>query len=240
MAIAALAMKSPTALGLSEEESIRLSQAIDDQEETTPEFDDESREALEALIKWVEEGEREDNRDRERRRDNDDDDNRNVQSHWGVVETEIQTQIDVVIVKLNSAPGNPARGAAVYEERCAQCHEFNGQGRNVGLDLTRVDKSNLNKFLEKIIDSSDYVRPEYRATEFVVRDEDDFPQYITGFLLRETDTQFIVKNTAAQEITINKDRLEEQFPVIGSIMPEGLLDGLTDTQLRDLFAFLKA
>ncbi len=167
-----------------------------------------------------------------------------VNQYWGAMHRttlEKQAQINAVAAILKNAPGDSSKGIAVYEERCAQCHTFLERGREVGPDLTGVDRKNRNALLEAIINPSQFVLPEYLASEFVTREDDglgETTQTFTGFLLSETDTQLTVTDSAGQEITIQRDRLVERRPLPQSIMPEGLLDGLTDSQLRDLFAYL--
>lgn len=158
------------------------------------------------------------------------------------MDPETRAQIDAALAKLEGGIGDPNRGHAIFEERCIKCHVYNGEGQRVGPELTFTDRNNINKLLELIMDPSDYVREEYRATEFVVSGDaaqGEATQYITGFVLLENETHFMVTDTAAEVITIEKDRIEEQYPVMGSIMPDRLLDDLSDTQLRDLVTYLQ-
>ena len=42
-----------------------------------------------------------------------------------------------------------------------------------------------------------------------------------------------------KSVTLDKSAIEEMRVIPQSLMPEGLLDGLGDQQIRDLFAFLR-
>ena len=42
------------------------------------------------------------------------------------------------------------------------------------------------------------------------------------------------------EITLSRGHVKERVPLGRSLMPEGLLDGLNDQALRDLFAYLRS
>ena len=56
----------------------------------------------------------------------------------------------------------------------------------------------------------------------------------------ERDNQAIViRGIDGQEVTIAAEEIQGAQPVGRSIMPEGILDGLSDQQLRDLFAYLR-
>ena len=41
------------------------------------------------------------------------------------------------------------------------------------------------------------------------------------------------------DVSLARDEISEMNPSSTSLMPEGLLDGLTDQQLRDIFAYLR-
>jgi hypothetical protein len=41
-------------------------------------------------------------------------------------------------------------------------------------------------------------------------------------------------------VVLARKEIETMERASGSLMPEGLLEGLTDTQLRDLFAYLRS
>ena len=61
---------------------------------------------------------------------------------------------------------------------------------------------------------------------------------ITGFKIEEDVNSLVLRTVDGQSQTIDKTSIEEQHRNKDSLMPTCLMDGLSDTQIRDLFAFL--
>src|SRR5437588_12710958 len=59
----------------------------------------------------------------------------------------------------------------------------------------------------------------------------------TGIKVREANGELVLRNAEDQEIAIPKNTIDEQTNG-GSLMPEGLADPLTRTELVDLVRFL--
>jgi putative heme-binding domain-containing protein len=66
----------------------------------------------------------------------------------------------------------------------------------------------------------------------------DDGRVITGFKIDEDANSLVLRTVDGQSQTINKAWIEEQHRSKTSLMPTGLLDELSDAQIRDLFAFL--
>jgi putative heme-binding domain-containing protein len=49
----------------------------------------------------------------------------------------------------------------------------------------------------------------------------------------------ILRGLDGQDITLRAEEIENVLPTGRSLMPEGLLEGLSPQQLRDLFAYLR-
>ncbi len=60
---------------------------------------------------------------------------------------------------------------------------------------------------------------------------------VSGVKLRQTATDLVLRNTVQDEIVIPLNQVEEQRD-IGSLMPSGLVDTLTDAEFVDLIRFL--
>ena len=65
----------------------------------------------------------------------------------------------------------------------------------------------------------------------------DDGRVLSGVKLRQTDTDLILRNAEDREISIPLNEIEEQKDG-GSLMPAGLIDELTRTELVDLVRFL--
>jgi putative heme-binding domain-containing protein len=50
----------------------------------------------------------------------------------------------------------------------------------------------------------------------------------------------VLRDPAGQTQTVNRSRISKEQPLPFSLMPEGLLTGLPDQDIRDLFAWIRS
>ena len=62
----------------------------------------------------------------------------------------------------------------------------------------------------------------------------------TGFLTDQDNQVIVLRGSDGQSLTIPRDEIDELLPEKKSIMPDGLLKDLSEPQIRDLFAYLRA
>jgi hypothetical protein len=62
---------------------------------------------------------------------------------------------------------------------------------------------------------------------------------LSGVVVGEDETTFSVQ-TVKEKVVIDKGMIEERKDSTQSLMPEGLLDALTDEERRDLIGYLMA
>ena len=131
------------------------------------------------------------------------------------------------------ASGDKGAGRIVFNVACAACHKLYGEGGLIGPDLTGSGRDNLDYLLENIADPSALVPADYLMSVVTMRDGRTF----NAILGARTDRTLALQ-TMTEKITVEradvKDLQESQL----SLMPEGLLEGMTETQVRDLLAYL--
>ena len=116
---------------------------------------------------------------------------------------------------------------------CASCHRLFGQGGDIGPDLTGGGRADLDYLLENIIDPSAVVSADYRLTSAAMNDG----RVLSG-ILRSQSEQTLTLQTPTEKLVLNRADVETIKPTPLSLMPDGLLDPLTPTEIRDLFAYL--
>jgi len=151
------------------------------------------------------------------------------------VTTQSQQRIDQVHAILKSASGNPYDGEATFLARCAACHKLFFKGGNVGPDLTAYQRDNLSTMLLSIIDPGAEIREGFQY--FTVETKDG--RSLSGFFVDRDNQVTILRGLDGENITLRSSEIIESKPTGRSLMPDGLLDGLTDQELRDLFAYLR-
>ena len=62
---------------------------------------------------------------------------------------------------------------------------------------------------------------------------------LSGFLAEDDANAVVLRGVDGSNTTLAREDIEDLSPVGRSLMPPGLLSGLDDQQLRDLFAYLK-
>jgi putative heme-binding domain-containing protein len=137
------------------------------------------------------------------------------------------------------APAVPEAGRPVFEKQCASCHRFGELGKEVGPDLTTIASRFKKKdLLESILWPSKTISDQYQSEMFELKDG----SVVTGVLVRETAIAAFVRTADSPErpVQVPKNRIATRAVSTVSLMPEGLLDGYTQTDIANLLAFLLA
>jgi putative heme-binding domain-containing protein len=164
-----------------------------------------------------------------------------VEKHFGKLAPatagEKQARIGGLNIALGKEKGDLARGKAVFTRHCAACHALHGEGARFGPDLTTADRKNRMYLLTNIIDPSGYIRPEYVAYSVLTADD----RKLLGLVADSAGGSISVLNVLDNRImktTVAKADIVEMRPSPISLMPEKLLDTLTEAEVADLFAYL--
>ena len=136
---------------------------------------------------------------------------------------------------LAGGQGNPYAGEGLFMGKCSQCHRLFHKGGNVGPDLTTYQRDDLGTMLLSIVDPSAEIREGYQYQ--IVETEDG--RSLSGFFIDRDNQVTVLRSLDGETITLAAADIAEQQPLGRSLMPAGLLDGLNDQQLRDLFAYLR-
>ncbi len=130
---------------------------------------------------------------------------------------------------------NLTAGQRLCEQLCLNCHRLHGRGGEIGPDLTGAQRYDLRYLLDNIVDPSREVGKNFVLA--IVEVEDG--RTLSGLVTEETPER-IVLQTPTEAISIEPSQIAARRDSTQSMMPTGLLDALTDTQVRDLIGFLMA
>ena len=106
-------------------------------------------------------------------------------------------------------------------------------GGKVGPDLTGSNRRDLSYLLENIVDPSAIIPNDYRAWTLETADD----RTITGILKRQ-DEKTVTMVTPNETITLPRKEITSMQESKLSLMPEGLLDSLSDEDVSDLIFYL--
>ena len=141
------------------------------------------------------------------------------------------------LARLDSLPGKPDReaGRRIFHEPrvalCANCHRRDGRGQVVGPDLSRPRDRRF--VLESILDPNASIAPEYLPRRLELSDGTSF----VGIRLRSS-TQEVMRDVYGQNRSFRLDQIVSVRDLETSFMPPGLAYTLTESELRDLTAYL--
>jgi len=132
--------------------------------------------------------------------------------------------------------GDAARGKAVFRETCAGCHRLFDQGEAFGPDLTGTDRKDLDFLLASLVDPGAQIRNEFRGQTVALRDG----RILSGLIVEENDRSVTLFDTNKKKTLVLRDDIEAIRPMETSVMPEGLLDSMSEPKIRDLFRYLQS
>lgn len=163
-----------------------------------------------------------------------------IAQHWGEISgattAQMESDIDRYRELIGSAIGNPRVGKQLFATHCGTCHQMFGVGGQSGPDLTSYQRQDVRGMVVQIVNPSLEIREGYE--NYLVLTDDG--RALNG-LLADSDQQVVViRDASGQTRVIARDEILELSAVPQSLMPEGLLDPLSDQQVRDLFAYLRS
>ena len=149
---------------------------------------------------------------------------------------ELEEKITHLSHIVRAGGGMPVAGKALFFGKvgCANCHTVFNKGGHIGPDLTSYDRGNLDSMLLAVVNPSAEIREGFENYLIVTKDG----RTLDGFKVDEDNKVFILRGIDGQNNVVPLDQIKTRRVSPKSLMPEGLLDGLTDQELRDLFAFL--
>lgn len=135
---------------------------------------------------------------------------------------------------LGSGSGDLLKGKLIFSSLCGSCHRLFGEGGAIGPDLTGYDRTNISDLLNHIIDPGAYIREGYAA--YHVKTSDN--RSLLGTIKERSGSTVVIQPFNGEQIALSVDQVTSMDPQKTSIMPERLLDGLSDQQIRDMVAYI--
>jgi len=169
-----------------------------------------------------------------------------ISRHWGTLrkpdKEKARRILEIKAVLSAATPaGNAGDGRRLFASKCAHCHKFGSQGRDIGPDLTGYEMKNLDYLIPAIVDPNLGIREGYELATLTLRPRDNAAAAIlTGFLLDADERTVTIRDLAGNRTVVARTDLAGESRAAVSVMPEGLLDGMSKTDIRSLIAYLQA
>ncbi len=160
---------------------------------------------------------------------------------WGVVHDSSQATAEEiarwkgVLTPERVASANVLRGREVFTQTCAACHVLFEEGAHIGPELTGSNRADLDYFLANVVDPNAVIGQDYLLTTVETHDG----RTAAGIVQRETPTAVTLVNLA-ERVTFPRSDIKSMQRLDVSLMPPGLLSGMSEDDVAALVAYLRA
>jgi quinoprotein glucose dehydrogenase len=136
------------------------------------------------------------------------------------------------------AGGDPEAGRRVFflraEVSCVRCHKVNGEGGDVGPDLSKIGGQQKRDYLlESIVEPNRQIAKGFESVILTLTSG----KVVTGIVKSENAQEIRLMTAEGQIVTVPKSKIDER-QAGKSAMPEDLVQKLSKRDLRDLVEFL--
>ncbi len=132
-----------------------------------------------------------------------------------------------------AAKGQPENGKAL-SALCLACHQINGVGGLIGPNLSGAGAMGLEGVLRNILTPNAAMEAGYRIFRMELKSGD----LLDAFYVSDDKEAFVVRQPGLPDRRVPKADVRATRYIRRSLMPEGLLDALSDQQAADLLAYL--
>ncbi len=171
---------------------------------------------------------------------NDDAINKLVRKLWGDVKgattEEMKAEINRLLQVVGTGGGDPLPGKKLFTTKCAVCHTLHAQGGTVGPDLTTYKRDDAANLMLHIVNPNAEIREGFET--HVITTESG--RTLNGIIVEKDNRVVVLRTADGQKVVIPRDEIDSQRVTGVSLMPEGALQGLSDQEVRDLFAYLRS
>lgn len=135
---------------------------------------------------------------------------------------------------IKSGSGNMEKGKLLFTNNCGVCHRLFDGGGTIGPDLTGYDRNNINSMLLNIIDPNADIREGYVIHRVVTTDG----RTLEGKIVSRNGDVITLQPVGGKDIILSAARIKEMKAQQVSVMPERILDHLSDQEVRDIFSYI--
>ncbi len=163
-----------------------------------------------------------------------------IKEHWGEVKgattEQMRKEVDRLASLVNVGMGDPYPGKKLFTAKCANCHVLHAVGGIVGPDLTPFKRDDVPNMLLHIVNPNAEIREGYESSVVIT----ESGRTLSGIVVEKDARVVVLRSAEGQRVVLAKDEIESMNVTGISLMPEGLLHGMSEQEVRDLFAYLRS
>lgn len=159
---------------------------------------------------------------------------------WGPIEQEPSleksySKYQRMITDKAVIAADATKGAVVFQNTCGSCHKMYGKGGNIGPDLTGSNRANVDYLLFNVLNPSGEIQDDYKLVVITTRDGRTY----SGNVVSENERQITMRIVGQDAVVINKSAIQSREVMPTSLMPVGLFDALSETEVLDLVKYMR-
>ena len=143
------------------------------------------------------------------------------------------TELRAMLTAETLGKADASAGRLLFRQSCATCHTLYGEGKKIAPDLTGAQRNNLNYLLENIVDPNATVSKNFKLSVVLLEDG----RVLNGVIVGRTE-KTLAFQTATDQVVVQRDEIEAMKESPVSMMPEKLINVLSDQQIQNLIAYL--
>ena len=124
-------------------------------------------------------------------------------------------------------------GYELTKRNCLVCHKLNGEGAEVGPDLTGSGRSTLDALLANVIDPNQVIGKGFENVEVETKDG----RSLSGRLVEDTASHVKLLSSGPKEEVIARSDIEQMRVSELSVMPEGL-EQMPEADFRNMILYI--
>ncbi|MCO8121362.1 c-type cytochrome [Stieleria sp. TO1_6] len=132
--------------------------------------------------------------------------------------------------------GDAERGKLAFNKaNCAQCHRFGNHGESIGPDMSGIARRfTKREIVESILYPAHVVSDQYSSKKILTLEG----KVLIGMVSEQSDGTLVVRDARNNISMVRPGDVDQILPDTSSIMPSGLIDELTLTEISDMMAYL--
>jgi len=161
---------------------------------------------------------------------------------WGPIDQRTQDQeaamarYRALLTAENLSKADLSNGRLVYTRTCGACHQMYDEGGKLGPDITGSNRTDLDYLLNNILYPSEEIQGDYKMVVITTQQGRTY----MGNIAAESNRQLTLTTVGQEAVTINQNEIQSLETTEKSMMPEGILETLSEQEVIDLVGYLQS
>ena len=134
----------------------------------------------------------------------------------------------------NVSKADPNKGRYLFDGLCGSCHKMYDSGGILGPELTGANRTDIDYLLNNVMDPSGIIQDDYKMVMITTRDGRTY----AGNIANQNKRSIVLRVVGQDAVVISKSDIQSSDNSELSMMPEGMLEDMSESEVLDLFSYL--